>query len=88
MQRQETNVGIVERVIRVAGGGALAIGALVLLLGGGAWWVAALDIAGIALGIDFVYTGLTGYCPLYNKLGWTTTRRPHAGSRPHAKGLS
>jgi hypothetical protein len=88
MHRKETNVGIVERVIRIGGGGALAIAALVLLLGGGAWWALALEVAGIALGIDFVYTGLTGYCPLYNKLGWATTRRRHSEPRPQAKGLS
>ena len=77
MQRKETNVGIVERVIRVAGGGALAIAGFIFLLGGASLWLAILAVAGIALGLDFVYTGLTGYCPLYHKLGKTTAHRPH-----------
>ena len=86
-KQKEINVGTVERVIRVVGGGVLAVASLILLLGGAAWWAAALEIAGFALGVDFVYTGLTGYCPLYNKLGWTTVREPHVGQHPHAQGL-
>jgi Protein of unknown function (DUF2892) len=34
-----------------------------------------LDITGIVLvllGLDFVMTGITGYCPLYQRLGWST----------------
>jgi hypothetical protein len=33
------------------------------------------NIAIIALGLDFVVTGVRGYCPLYKRLGWSTTRR-------------
>jgi len=78
MKRQkEINVGPVERVIRVVGGGLLAAVSLMLLLGGAAWWAAGLEVAAIALGVDFVYTGISGYCPLYKKLGWATARRPH-----------
>ena len=82
MQKKETNVGVVERIIRVTGGGALAVGSLLLLTGASSVWAGALEVAGIALGIDFVYTGLTGFCPLYHKLGWATAHRPHL------KGLS
>ena len=82
---KEKNIGITERVVRVVGGGLLAAVSLLLLLGGASWWGAALEVAGIALGIDFVYTGLTGYCPLYNKLGWATARHAHD---PHPRGLS
>lgn len=61
-------LGRVERIIRVLGGGLVAIVALNLWLsstGLAAWvWV------GIALlGLDFVVTGLRGYCPLYARLG-------------------
>lgn len=80
MERKETNVGMIERIVRVLGGGTLAGVSLVLLLGGPTWWGAALAVAGIALGLDFVYTGLTGYCPLYNKLGWSTARHHLKGS--------
>ena len=61
-------LGPVERVIRGVGGGSLAIFALSLLssssgLATWAWIGAAL------LGLDFVVTGLRGYCPLYARLG-------------------
>ena len=61
-------LGRVERVIRVVGGGLLAIIALSLWLtssGLAAWaWIGA-----ALLGLDFVVTGLRGYCPLYARLG-------------------
>ena len=66
------NLGTIERVLRVAAGGALAILAMVLLLGAvGILWQLAY-FALIALGVDFVVTGIRGYCPLYNRLGWST----------------
>jgi hypothetical protein len=71
---QRMNVGILERVIRVAGGGFLVVVSLALLVGGSSLWASGLEIAGTALGLDFVYTGTTGYCPLYNRLGWRTAR--------------
>ena len=66
------NLGMVERVLRVALGGALAIGALVLLTTANGWMWPLLDVALIALGADFVVTGIRGYCPLYKSLGWNT----------------
>lgn len=61
-------LGTVERVIRVVGGGLLALIALSLWLtstGITAWaWFGA-----TLLGLDFVVTGLRGYCPLYAGLG-------------------
>ncbi len=71
------NLGTLERVLRVLLGGALAIWALVLLLGAGALVRVLLDVALIGLGVDFVVTGIRGYCPLYKRLGWNT-----AGRRP------
>ena len=74
---RKKNVGTVERGLRVALGGALAIWALVLLSsGGGLIWLL-LDVALIALGADFVVTGIRGYCPLYNLLGWSTAQPQH-----------
>jgi hypothetical protein len=72
MKSQRMNVGILERVIRVAAGGLLALVSLTLLVGGSSLWASGLEIGGAALGLDFVYTGVTGYCPLYGKLGWRT----------------
>jgi hypothetical protein len=74
MNTQRMNVGILERVIRVAAGGLLALVSLTLLVGGSSLWASGLEIAGAALGLDFIYTGVTGYCPLYGKLGWRTAR--------------
>jgi hypothetical protein len=72
---KKKNLGTIERVMRIGLGGALAIWALVLLFaGGGLIWTLA-HIALLALGADFVVTGIRGYCPLYNLLGWTSTER-------------
>jgi hypothetical protein len=62
------DLGPIERIIRIFGGGLLALFALNLgLTTGGfaawAWFAAAL------LGLDFVVTGIRGYCPLYARLG-------------------
>jgi hypothetical protein len=74
------NLGTIERVLRIALGGALAIWALVLFLGGspGLIWQL-LDVALIALGVDFVVTGIRGYCPLYKRLGWSTAQQEAHG---------
>lgn len=68
------NVGTIERVLRVVLGGALAAWALWLLLGGGPILWLLLYVALLALGVDFVATGIRGYCPLYKWLGWSTVR--------------
>lgn len=72
------NLGTTERVLRVLLGGALALWALWLLLGGGTPLQALLYIALIAVGVDFVVTGARGHCPLYKWLGWSTARRERA----------
>lgn len=70
-----TNLGTSERVIRVVLGGALATWAVTRLIYS-TWWLSQVaDLALIALGLDFVVTGLRGYCPLYKRLGWSTARR-------------
>ena len=68
------NVGTIERVSRVVLGGALAVWALWLLLSGGPVVWLLLYVALVALGVDFVVTGIRGYCPLYKWLGWSTAR--------------
>jgi len=77
MDKAARNVGTLERVARIVGGG-LAAGAGVTLLASGisSPWLAALEVAGVLLGLDFVFTGLTGHCPLYRWLGWSTARPP------------
>jgi len=61
-------LGPIERVVRIVGGGLLALIATNLWLTTGgflawAWFAVAL------LGLDFVVTGIHGYCPLYARLG-------------------
>ena len=69
------NVGLVERIARGAGGLLLAALGLSLLVGaGGPPWLIAVDAVLIALGLDFAVTGVTGFCPLYRWLGWSTAR--------------
>ena len=78
--RRERNLGIAERVLRILLGGALAVWALAQALGTASTLGLLLDVALVALGVDFVVTGVRGYCPLYKRLGWSTAG-PAAGSR-------
>lgn len=78
------NVGGLDRVLRVAGGGTLLSGGLLLLIARSApcphlallvangtyAWVA------IALGLLGLVTGITGFCVLYVPFGISTARRP------------
>lgn len=69
------NVGTVERWARVIGGAILAfVGLAYLLADPGSVFALGLGSIFILLGADFVFTGIIGYCPLYNKLGWSTAR--------------
>lgn len=65
---QRGGLGPIERVVRILGGGLLALFAANLWLttaGFAAWaWFAV-----AVLGLDFVVTGIRGYCPLYARLG-------------------
>lgn len=61
-------LGPIERAVRILGGGVLALFAVNLWLTTGglaawAWFAVAL------VGLDFVVTGIRGYCPLYARLG-------------------
>jgi len=81
MNARKPNVGTGERVARVIGGGLVAgLGLALLIMGSGAVWLIAADVVLITLGADFVVTGLTGHCPLYRWLGWSTAR-PHTPLR-------
>ena len=61
-------LGPIERAVRIVGGGLVVIIGLNLWLTEGgliawAWFGVAL------LGVDFIVTGVLGYCPLYARLG-------------------
>ena len=67
------NVGAVERWLRIVGGGIIVVlGLMVLHPSPESIAGAALGVVLVALGGDFVYTGMVGYCPLYQMLGWST----------------
>jgi hypothetical protein len=73
MMKRKQNVGTAERWIRVIGGGLAVIVGLFFLFSVPASLL--LGLAGVVLvllGLDFVVTGITGYCPLYHRLGWST----------------
>lgn len=73
------NLGQVERGARIVGGGIAAIGGLLWLLSGpAAVFVTVTAVVLITLGLDFFVTGVTGYCPLYQRLGWSTAPHRHA----------
>ena len=73
------NLGTVELVLRVAVGRTLAIWASVLFLGGNELIWMLLDVALIALGVDFVVSVIRGYCPLSNRIGWNTAQPKFRG---------
>jgi DUF2892 family protein len=77
--KREHNVGMIERWIRIVGGGGVAVVGLALLLGGPGNILIAIALGALTLlGVDFVVTGITGYCPLYHWLGLSTVRHtPH-----------
>jgi hypothetical protein len=71
--KPKQNVGTVERWIRIIGGSLVAVVGLVLFLQTLASLLPGLaGIVLVLLGLDFVVTGITGYCPLYLRLGWST----------------
>lgn len=71
----KTNVGTIERALRVILGGVLAISVVVLLFGTTGFIWRLLCIAVALLSVEFAITGIRGYCPLYNVLGWSTAQR-------------
>lgn len=67
------NIGTIERWVRVLGGGVMAmVGFWILFAGPPSLVIGAAEVVLVLLGLDFVVTGLTGYCPLYERLGWST----------------
>ena len=61
-------LGPIERAVRILGGALLAVVAADLWLAAGGF-VAWAWLAAALLGLDFVVTGIRGYCPLYARLG-------------------
>jgi len=80
--RHKPNVGGVERVIRILGGGtAILVGVTLFIAGPANVFVGLALVALTLVGLDFLITGVTGYCPLYHRLGRSTVR--HTGRHSH-----
>jgi len=58
-----TNIGGVDRIVRIIAGCALI--SLFFFLRGDARWLGLLGVVPVA-------TGLIAFCPLYSALGWST----------------
>lgn len=65
------NITPLERAARVAIGVVTAIIGIVLITGAGSAVAVVLELLLILAGLDLVVTGARGYCPLYNRLGYT-----------------
>lgn len=63
------NINPVERAGRIAIGVAAAIAGIALLAASPSVLAAVFEVVLILAGLDMIGTGLTGHCPLYQKLG-------------------
>ena len=70
MRRPDINITATERLGRVVIGAAAAIAGLVLLASAGGTLAIALEVLLVLAGLDLVFTGALGHCPLYRKLGY------------------
>lgn len=69
---RKKNLGTIERMLRAGLGAILALCAVFFFFTAGTLLWQLVSVALFALGVDFVVTGIRGYCPLYNLLGWST----------------
>lgn len=77
MNPMSPNLGRNERLARVAAAVFLsAVGLAAVIRGVTPMWLDAADAVSVALGINLLITGITGYCPIYHWLGWDTASRP------------
>ncbi len=63
------NITAVERTGRVAIGAAAAVTAVALLLSAGSWLGVVLEVLLLPAGLDMIFTGVTGHCSFYQRLG-------------------
>ncbi len=69
----ERNVGGIDRIVRLAGGGLLFIAGLLLLPGG------TLRLVALVAGALGLVTGSVGFCPAYLPFGFSTKRHDAQG---------
>jgi len=66
---REVNISPAERAGRIAIGLAAAIAGIALLVGASSVLAIVLEAALVLLALNVVFTGVTGYCSLYKRLG-------------------
>jgi hypothetical protein len=72
---QERNLGMVEQAVRMVVGSLASLSGIVLLAPGKASLASgAVGVVLVIAGLYLFVTGSAGYCPIYNRLGWTTWR--------------
>jgi len=64
----DLNEGTPDRATR------MVIGVLLMVVGGSGIMGAGAGVLAIVMGGGAFVSGLTGYCPLYRWMGWTTLR--------------
>ncbi|OHX17960.1 hypothetical protein BI343_10280 [Chromobacterium amazonense] len=70
----KSNVGGLDRALRVAVGAALIVGAAIGAIGPWGW-----------LGLAPLATGLFRFCPAYLPFGWSSCRASSSPSQPEQK---
>lgn len=66
---REVNISPAERAGRIAIGLAAAIAGIALLVGASSVLAIVLEAALILVGLNVIFSGVTGYCSLYKRLG-------------------
>lgn len=69
-RRPMVNITPLERVGRVAIGGAATLAGILLLVSAASVLAVVLELLLIAAGLDLLVTGAIGRCPLYRRLGY------------------
>jgi len=67
--RRKVNITAAERVGRILLGLIGTVGGILLLAGSPTALSGTLEVLLVLAGLDLVVTGVTGHCPLYQKLG-------------------
>ncbi len=70
---RRVNISVIERAGRVVVGLGAMIAGILLITGTGTVVALVLEALLVLAGLDLVVTGLTGHCPLYQKLGHVPT---------------
>ncbi len=70
---RRVNISVIERAGRIVVGLGAMIAGILLITGTGTVVALVLEALLVLAGLDLVVTGLTGHCPLYQKMGHVPT---------------